>query len=80
MLVTLSGIVMLVKLRQLRKAKDGIAITPAGIVTDVTSPLLTYKFLLLELPPIKLSNPEILHHAAMSVIYMSWSLPQLEKA
>ncbi len=53
-----------------------------GIVTDVTSSLFRYKFLLLEPYFIKLFKPEILHHAAISVIYMSMSLSlsQPEKA
>lgn len=46
-------------------------VTLSGIVSDVTSSLFIYKFLLLEPLFIKLYNPEMLNHAAISVIYMS---------
>ena len=71
MLVTLPPIVTLVKLLHQLKAEDGIAVTPSGIVIDVAGSLFIYKFLLLAPFLIKLSNPEILHHAAISVIYIS---------
>ncbi len=71
MLVTLFGIVTLVRPVQLRKAEEPILVTLFGIVIDVTSSLFIYKFLSLTPYSIRLSNPEILHHAAISVIYMS---------
>ena len=70
MLVTLSGITMLVKRLQLEKAEEGIAVIPFGIVMDVARSLFIYNFLFFEPSAIKLFNPEILHHAAISVIYM----------
>ena len=71
MLVTLFGILTLVKLLHLLNALEGIAVTPSGIVMDVTSSLFIYNFLLFVPYLIKSSNPEILNHAAISVIYMS---------
>ena len=71
MLVTLSGIVMLVSPVQFLKAQDGISVTSFGIVMDVASSLFIYNFFLLESYLINSSNPEILHHADISVIYMS---------
>ena len=41
-----------------------------GIVRDVISSLLRYKFLILEPAHVKLSIPTIPHHAAKSVIYI----------
>ena len=70
-LVTLSGIVILVKPVQYQKAQEGIAVTPSGIVMDVASTLFIYNVLFLEPFPIKWFNPAVLHHAAISVIYMS---------
>ena len=70
MLVTLSGIVMLVSPVQSRKAEEGISVTSFGIVMDVASSLFIYNFLLLAPLYIKVPNPAILHHAAISVIYM----------
>lgn len=71
MYVTLLPIVTLVKLLHQLKAEKGITVTPLGIVMDVASSLFIYNFMLLVPYLIKLSNPEILHHAAISVIYMS---------
>ena len=67
--VTLSGIVMLVKLLQFSNAEEPIAVILSGITIDVTSSLFIYKFLFFE-HSIKSYKPEILNHAAMSVIYM----------
>ena len=69
--VTLLGIVTLVKLLQPLKTHEGMVVMPFGIVTDVTSSLFRYNLLLLEPYFIKFPNPEILYHAAISVIYMS---------
>ena len=41
-----------------------------GIVRDVTSSLLRYKFLIVEPAHVKPSIPAIPHHAAKSVIYI----------
>ncbi len=48
MLVTLSGIIMLVSPVQLLKAQEGITVTPFGIVMDVASSLFIYNFLLFD--------------------------------
>ena len=71
MLVTLSGIVMFVSPVHLLKAAEPMLVTLSGSIIDVASSLFIYKFLLLEPYPIKLPNPAILHHADISVIYMS---------
>ena len=70
MCVTLAGIVTLVSPEQ-KKANSPMRVTPSGIVIDVAGSLFIYKFLLLAPFLIKLPNPLILHHAAISVIYMS---------